>query len=193
MRTVLVLVALAAAVGCNEEKKLLDQAKEEHAEGHLDKALTTLERVKEQAPGSDEERESRKLAEKWLIAAADAERSPHAARVRLDQALAWQPTSGSARARVCKLLVEGDQLDKAAKCLDEQLTGLDGVPTPLVADARKALKKKRDAQTAAERKKLLASPSVHHWEALVERFPGLARGEARQGQGEAARLALRRP
>lgn len=164
-----ILIVLLGA--CSSDKKLLEQAREARAAGDLDRALTVLERVRDEAKGSPAEDEARSLAAAWLVEAADGDSSPHGARARLEQALVWRPTSGPAHARLCRLMVKADQLDQAEACLGAGLEGKADVPADVVKETRDALGKRRDEATLAERKRLLASPSSHHWKALVDRFP----------------------
>ncbi len=170
-RTVLFAVVVLALSGCRSEMKLVEQAKELHASGALDEALTVLERVRSEAPGTPAEDEARTLAASWLVEAAERETSPHGARVRLEQALVWRATSGAAQARLCRLLAQGGKLDDAERCLGEGLDGKSDVPADLVAETRALLARRRDEASAVERKRLLGSPSVHHWKAVVDRFP----------------------
>ncbi len=162
---------MLVSLGCNEEKALIDEARAQHDEGELDTALASLERVSRNKPDTDVDREARKLAATWLIDAADADANPHAARVRLVQALEQDPTSGPAQARLCRLFLRTKQYPAAKQCISGGLEGKKDAPAAIVDEVEAALAAHDDASSNAERKKLLASPSSHHWKALVERYP----------------------
>lgn len=183
MRWLAVFVAVAA-LGCESADSLIDDAKQKQASGELDAALTLLGRVKDKYPGTESETEARSLAEAWLVAVADLEPNPSSARVRLDEALEWNPKSGAAQIRICRMLIHEKKLEEAQECVGHDMEGKTGAPEIIAKQVHAALSKRKNASTGDERKRLLASSSPHHWEALLTRYPD-------SPEAKEARLKLR--
>jgi hypothetical protein len=158
------------ACACNAKQKELEKAREQHAAGQLDEALTTLELVVHAEPSTPEAEQSRALATEWLLAAG-ASGDAVSRRVRLEQALKWSPRNGTAQARLCVLLVEAKDFAGAKSCVNEKLADKSDVPQELVQRVNAALAANSAAETDAERQRWLASSSSHHWKALVEKYP----------------------
>jgi len=184
MRQLVGLLLLAVLAACKSEgKEDLEQAERQHATGQLDAALSTLELLVRQAPDTAEAEHARRTATSWLVEAADRSSSLFERRVRLEQALEWSPASGPAQARLCVVEIEAKDFAAARRCMDEKLPGKTDVPRQLVDRVRNALDAHAQGEADAERKRLLESPSAHHWQALIERFPdSVEAAQAKQRQ-----------
>lgn len=166
----------ALATSCSPDEDLLTEAKRHQDQGETDSAIATLEVLKTKHPQSDAAKQVPTLAEQWLLEAADASRDPNVKRPRLQAALTWNPRSGKAQLRLCRLLLDEEKLEETASCLDDGMQGKDP-DEALEKDIRAALTKARDAATLEERNELARSSRPQHWKALIERFPSSPQAE----------------
>jgi len=153
---VLALVTVALAGSCDGQKKALEQAKVEYAEGKIDTALASLKGIRSGAPDSPEAAEAQRLATTWLLADAEQQSDIEQRRARLQSALEWSPSSGQAQARLCLVLTELKQSAEAEECLSEGLAGKTDVPDDVVKKAQAALDAQKKTAAAADTKKFVA-------------------------------------
>jgi hypothetical protein len=175
-----VLLSALLVNACNKGKSLIDDARKQHDSGNLDGAVAALAQVKQQAPGTPEVAQASTLAVTWLLAAADAAPAKAPEREqRAKAALTWDPQSGAAQARVCRVAREAEAWDVLRACLDKNLAGKVDVPSDVVTLLRNALtahdaevqQEKANAETRA-RIILLASDDEADWAALQKQSPG---------------------
>ncbi len=159
---------------CNAEQKLLSEAEEQRAAGKFEEALATLELVAIQAPGSEQASTARQLGATWLIAAADGSSDLHEKKARLERALKFRPDDGEASLKLCEILLAKKDAKALRECLDERLKNKQDVPNDRLVIAKNALRDMEAARDLKWRKELLASRALHHWEALIDKFPDSA-------------------
>ncbi|MGE0325706.1 MAG: hypothetical protein AB7K71_25020 [Polyangiaceae bacterium] len=165
------------AAACSPDQDLLADAKRQQDQGETDAAIATLEVLKTKHPDSEAAKQVPALAETWLLEAADASRDANVKRPRLQAALKWNPESGKAQLRLCRLLVDETKLEDAKTCLDKDMRGKQPDPD-LEKSIRAALESAEDAATLEERERLAKSNRPQHWKALIERFPSSPQAKA---------------
>jgi hypothetical protein len=125
--------------------------------------------------------EAHRLGATWCVEACDADADAADRKLLLGRALAYDPTSGPAQARLCAL-AKDDGFEPLRTCL-ATLADKQGTPDDIVAPLRAAL---AAHDQEVERQKLLASTSPDDWRDLVKRFPDS--GEAKAAQDKIARF-----